>query len=153
MTEKDLAESIEELTEQLRRVQIRRRVENEKLQAIEENLVLAIQDKLKNRATTKRKEEATSTGPAKQQNTTSPFDYTKYRNAPSAQHFVVGDKIKITNKIGKFADPANPSIKDSIGTVTGVDVVNKKVHFLTHSGVTTWRAPHNLRILSRKQPW
>ena len=151
MTEKDLDGSIEELTERLRRVQIQRRIECERLQAIEENLVLAIQDKLKTRGATKKQEEASKFAAPKQHERT--FEYTKHRNAPSIQNFVVGDEIKIINKIGKFADPANPSIKDSIGIVTEVDVVNRKVHFLTYSGVHTWRAPHNLRILGRKQTW
>ena len=114
-------------------------------------MALAIQDKLKNREATKRKEEATSLGATKQYDRF--FDQTKQQNVTSIQNFAIGNEIKITNKIGKFADPENPSIKDSIGVVTEIDVANRKIHFLTKSGVTTWRVPHNLRILSQKQPW
>jgi hypothetical protein len=67
--------------------------------------------------------------------------------------FAKGDRVWITNQIKKPSSWDNSTVGQEIrrATVTEVLIKNNgrvvQVHFETDNGVTTWRAPNNLRLL------
>ena len=67
--------------------------------------------------------------------------------------FAKGDRVWITNQIKKPSSWDNSTVWQEIkrATVTEVLIKNNgrivQVHFETDNGVTTWRAPNNLRLL------
>lgn len=62
--------------------------------------------------------------------------------AQNTTGFTPGDKVVITNRTSPPSG-AKPSAQDKTGVV--VSVTAKRVQIRTDSGVTTSRAPHNLR--------
>jgi hypothetical protein len=72
------------------------------------------------------------------------------RFVESTHGFARGDRVVITNKLNKPADwPSNAEWIESKGkTATVTRIYKGQVHFLTDNGVSTWRAPNNLRKLS-----
>ena len=66
----------------------------------------------------------------------------KKNELSSSSQFKPGDRVVITTKVN-LAVGAESSIQDTIGKV--ISITPKRVKVRTDSGVTTSRAPHNLR--------
>ena len=144
MTEKQETESINDLIEQLEKLQLQRKDINERLQRQENNIIDKIQ-------LCRRQEK--NFGPKaignKQQDMRNKIT-TVRQGATGRQNiydFQQGDEVKITNKVGYFLGP-KPTPEDRIKIVP--HMTDKKVWFTTRSNIETWRAPSNLRIINKK---
>jgi hypothetical protein len=72
------------------------------------------------------------------------------RRAVSTRGFARGDRVVIKNKLNRPADwPSSAVWVEAEGkTATVTRIFKGQVHFLTDNGVSTWRAPNNLRKLA-----
>jgi hypothetical protein len=73
-------------------------------------------------------------------------------NAPP-HTFAVNDRVHITNIVRR---PRNWDVETAWderaahrATVTSVEL--ERVHFVTDNGISTWRAPQNLRLIERQE--
>ena len=64
-----------------------------------------------------------------------------------------GDRVRVKNRVRKPATWTSETewteAKERLATVTRV--TKEQIHFVTDNGTRTWRAPNNLRRLSRNE--
>ena len=65
----------------------------------------------------------------------------KKQSEPNTGGLSKGDKVKIITKVKPPAG-SRPSRRDTVGTI--LSITPKRVKVRTESGVTTYRAPHNV---------
>ena len=82
--------------------------------------------------------------PTERQRTTPPIVTSRRL---TARNFDLGDEVEITNRVGIYkGDKATR--EDRVGVV--YEVHESRIRFITKSGIDTWRAPHNLKIISKR---
>lgn len=77
-----------------------------------------------------------------------PFGYSIPSSPPIVPPFQIGDRVFITNKVRTVR--GKPKL-DSERFARVTTVTYKKIFIRTDSGFDTWRAPHNLNLISRDE--
>jgi hypothetical protein len=78
-----------------------------------------------------------------QNNTNHTTNHTATATTTLHTGFVTGDRVVITNNIRR---PLNRPVNKGDRTAIVINVTPKRIDLTTSNGVTTWRAPHNLRL-------
>jgi hypothetical protein len=64
---------------------------------------------------------------------------------PTSSSFRIGSRVEITNRVSQWARGQSVTNRDRRGVVTKISA--SRIYFTTDSGIETFRAPKNLRLL------
>jgi hypothetical protein len=67
------------------------------------------------------------------------------KTRPNANRLSKGDRVRITNRVRKPATWNNETAWDKGRLATVTKVTPEQVNIITDNGISTWRAPTNLR--------